>query len=147
MDTNTIVILTPTTVSTLRLGFPQENPPRPGKPGGGLPAQRFSRLIPKREEVVGDELELKLGASNAERQLAPPIGQAYTLPEIDSTPAITQTLAEVRSLRDEALADDQSSRGGLALAQVSLILTRLTHNIPSGRADFESLIRVYQRTA
>ena len=70
-------------------------------PGGSVGAG----FIRNAEEVVGNELKINPGASNAERQLAPTIGQAYTLPEIDSPRALAQTLDELRTVRDETLAD------------------------------------------
>jgi len=63
-------------------------------------------------------------------------------PEPDSTHGLTQTLGEVRELRDELLSGDERSRAGLVLAQITLILQRLQHDIPSGSESFQSLLRV-----
>ena len=60
---------------------------------------------------------------------------------------LVETLSELRAVRDKILGEDPSSKGGLALAQLSLILTRFTHGIPSKRVDFESLLPVYERGA
>ena len=62
-------------------------------------------------------------------------------PEPDSTHGLTQTLGEVRELRDELLSGDERSRAGLVLAQITLILQRLQHDIPSDRENFRSLLR------
>ena len=100
-------------------------------------------FIRNREEALNNKLKLNPGASDADRQLAPIPSQDYTLPEIDSTPtdALTQTLAELRELRDELLRQDERSTDGLLLAQVGLVLERIQRDIPSGREAFIAVLR------
>jgi len=143
-----IVHIKPTVMSTSGSGFPKNNSLRPDKPGGGLPAQRFPRLIPKGEEAVGDELKLKLGASIAERPLAPPTPEGYPVPQIDSTRthALMQTLKELRELRDGYLRQDGGSSAGLLLAQITLVFERIQQGVPSGRETFTAALRAAQFT-
>lgn len=88
------------------------------------------------------------GASNAEGQLAPPIGQVYTLPEIEATrtDALGQTLKELRELRDGMLHQDERSHAGLLLAQITLVLERIEHGIPSDREAFSAVLRAAELT-
>ena len=53
--------------------------------------------------------------------------------------ALTDTLEEVRILRDKILIQDACSNAGLALAQIALILQRVECGISSGRESFHSL--------
>ena len=103
-------------------------------------------FIRGREKVVGDELEPKMGAGIAKRALAPPTPEGYSLPEIDSsqTHAMTQSLDELRGLRDRVLREDEHSQAGLLLAQLVLILERIERGIPSGREAFLAVLRAAQ---
>ncbi len=103
-------------------------------------------FIREREEVIGDELEPKLGAGIAERAPAPPTPEGYPLPKNDSsqTHAMTQSLDELRGLRDRVLREDEHSQAGLLLAQLTLIFERIDCGIPSGREAFVAILRAAQ---
>ena len=57
------------------------------------------------------------------------------------TRALAQTLAEVRTLRDQLLTDDLCFQAGLVLGQIGLVLERLRHGIASDREAFTALLR------
>ena len=59
----------------------------------------------------------------------------------DCDAALRGTLEAALGLRNERLREDPESREGLLLGQVTLILQRLQHNVPSGRENFTSLLR------
>ena len=57
------------------------------------------------------------------------------------TRALAGTLEAVRVLRDEMLCEDEYSASSLLLAQLTFILERIEHGIPSGREAFLAVLR------
>ena len=119
---------------------------RPDRPDCAAVSQGESvgeGFIPNAEEVVPRENSCNTGGAKPEG-CAPPhfLGtpREYTRVEADSTHALAQTLGEVRELRDELLSGDERSRAGLVLSQITLILQRIQHDVPSGRENFTSLL-------
>ena len=56
--------------------------------------------------------------------------------------ALGETLKAVRALQKQLLRDDPTSRAGLVLRQINLILDKIRHGIPSEQEYFNSLLRV-----
>ena len=60
--------------------------------------------------------------------------------------ALEATLAELKPLQDQLLAEDARSQAGILLAQITLILQRIQHGIPSNRDAFVSVLQAAQLT-
>lgn len=143
MDAKSILTPDPTKLSSPRPTVPQKTFLRPSKPRSTLPDAELSESL---VENGGDKQENEVATGGAcQSGYAPPhfLGTPrwYTRVETDSTRALTQTLKEVRGLRDELLRQDERSTDALLLAQVGLVLERIQRDIPSGREAFLAVLR------
>ena len=149
METNAILNPTFTGLSSPEPTALPKNSLEPGKPGSGLPTQNFESLSPnERREVkhndVDDANRAGLTQMDQPRHKTESSSAAYLEVHSESIRALLGTLTEVRSLRDEFFLDDENSRPGLLLAQVTLILERIERGIPSGREAFIAILRASQ---
>ena len=92
-------------------------------------------FITDAEEVVGNEIKVNPGVVHSEGAPTPPTTEAY------HTQSLQKTIETLRAVRDEYFLDNVNSSSGAVLGQVTLILQRLQHDIPSGRGSFHSLLR------
>jgi len=150
METNSILTQKSTKLSSTERTAHPKKILRPGKPGGVLPDAKVSRF-PVETGGDAERTEKITGEPRAQCQKlsgtgSPPFTkptEVYTETQASSiqTHALAGTLEAVRGLRDEYFQHNPNSRPSLLLAQMTFILQRIDHGIPSGREAFLAILR------
>ena len=108
-------------------------------------------LLPVESEVMPKKQSCRTGEGRPNGPPSPSfreVATGYTHVATDSsqTHALTQTLEELRELRDGMLREDEYSAAGPLLAQITLVFERIQRGVPSRRETFIAALRASQST-